>query len=79
MEVFLSHFQLELESIKAQLTTTTEQNHLLNEKLKDMSDYSQLKQERLELQAQNKLLKQQLEDNKNENLRLLNRMSFFFF
>ncbi|XP_063098830.1 centriole and centriolar satellite protein OFD1 isoform X2 [Cavia porcellus] len=71
----IKELELELESIKAQLTTTTEQNHLLNEKLKDMSDYSQLKQERLELQAQNKLLKQQLEDNKNENLRLLNRIA----
>lgn len=54
----------------------SKQNHSLNEKLKEMSDYSQLKEEKVELQAQNKLLKQQLEENRNENLRLLDRMSF---
>lgn len=56
----------------------SKQNHLLNEKMKEMSDYSLLKEEKVELQAQNKLLKQQLEENRNENLRLLDRMSFFF-
>lgn len=50
---------------------------MLNEKVKEMSDYSLLKEEKVELQAQNKLLKQQLEENRNENLRLLDRMSFF--
>ncbi|KAM6143731.1 centriole and centriolar satellite protein OFD1 [Erethizon dorsatum] len=71
----MKELELELESIKAQFVTTTKQNHLLTEKVKEMSDYSQLKEERLELQAQNKLLKQQLEDSKNENLRLLNRIA----
>lgn len=56
----------------------SKQNHLLNEKMKEMSDYSVLKEEKVELQAQNKLLKQQLEETRNENLRLLDRMSFFF-
>lgn len=56
----------------------SKQNHLLNEKMKEMSDYSLLKEEKVELQAQNKLLKQQLEETRNENLRLLDRMSFFF-
>lgn len=54
----------------------TKQNHLLDEKVKEMSDYSLLKEEKLELQAQNKLLKQQLEETRNENLRLLNRRCF---
>lgn len=54
----------------------SKQNHLLNEKMKEMSDYSLLKEEKVELQAQNKLLKQQLEETRNENLRLLDRMSF---
>lgn len=40
-----------------------------------MSDYSLLKQGKQELQAQNKLLKQQLEETRSENLRLLNRKS----
>ncbi|XP_013362439.1 PREDICTED: oral-facial-digital syndrome 1 protein isoform X2 [Chinchilla lanigera] len=71
----MKELELELESMKAEFVTTTKQNHLLNEKVKEMSDYSQLKEERLELQAQNKLLKLQLEDSKNENLCLLNRMA----
>eukprot|EP00074_Homo_sapiens_P111678 XP_024308239.1 oral-facial-digital syndrome 1 protein isoform X8 [Homo sapiens] len=48
---------------------------MLNEKVKEMSDYSLLKEEKLELLAQNKLLKQQLEESRNENLRLLNRLA----
>lgn len=75
--VLLFQFQLELESVKAQSLAITKQNHLLNEKIKEMSDYSLLKEGKLELQAQNKLLKQQIEEIKKENLHLLNRMSFF--
>ncbi|XP_016041222.2 centriole and centriolar satellite protein OFD1 isoform X1 [Erinaceus europaeus] len=71
----MKELELELESAKAQLLALTEKNHLLNEKIKEMNDYSLLKEEKLELQAQNKLLKQQLEDSKNENTRLLNRIS----
>lgn len=63
--------------MKAQSLAITKQNHLLNEKIKEMSDYSLLKEGKLELQAQNKLLKQQIEEIKKENLHLLNRMSFF--
>lgn len=51
---------------------------MLSEKVKEMSDYSLLKEGKLELQAQNKLLKQQVEDMKSENLHLLNRKSFFY-
>lgn len=69
-------FQLELKSLKAKFLAITKQNHLLNEEMREMSDYSHLKEEKLELQAQNKVLKQQLEESKNENLDLLNRMSF---
>ncbi|XP_021104782.1 oral-facial-digital syndrome 1 protein isoform X2 [Heterocephalus glaber] len=71
----MKELELKLESIKAQLVTTTKQNHLLNERVKEMSDYSQLKKEKLELQTQNKLLKQQLENSRSENLHLLNRMA----
>ena len=49
---------------------------MLSEKVKEMSDYSLLKEGKLELQAQNKLLKQQVEDVKSENMHLLNRKSF---
>lgn len=78
MHVFFQ-FQLELESLKSQCLAITRQNHLLNEKMKEMSDYSLLKEEKLELQAQNKLLMQQLEESRNENVHLLNRMSFSWF
>lgn len=52
---------------------------MLSKKVKEMSNYSLLKEGNLELEAQNKLLKRQLEDVKSENLNLLNRKSFFFF
>lgn len=51
---------------------------MLSKKVKEMSNYSLLKEGNLELEAQNKLLKRQLEDVKSENLNLLNRKSFFF-
>ena len=51
---------------------------MLSEKVKETSDYSLLKEGKLELQAQNKLLKQQVEDMKSENMHLLNCKSFFF-
>lgn len=69
--------QLELESVRALSSAVTKQNRLLNEKVKEMSDYALLKEGKLELQAQNKLLKQQLEETRSENMRLLNRRSFF--
>lgn len=104
MSALLFQFQLELESVRAQSLALTKENHLLNEKIKEMSDYSLLKEKikemsdysllkekmkemsdysllkeaKLELQAQNKILKQQLEESKDENLHLLNRMSFCF-
>ncbi|XP_052026024.1 centriole and centriolar satellite protein OFD1 [Apodemus sylvaticus] len=71
----MKEVELELESVKAQFLAMSKQNHSLNEKVKEMSDYSQLKEEKVELQAQNKLLKQQLEENRNENLRLLDRIT----
>ena len=48
---------------------------MLSEKVKETSDYSLLKEGKLELQAQNKLLKQQVEDMKSENMHLLNRIA----
>ncbi|XP_008570173.1 PREDICTED: oral-facial-digital syndrome 1 protein isoform X4 [Galeopterus variegatus] len=68
----MKQLEFELESVKAQSLAVTKQNHMLNEKIKEMSDCSLLKEK---LQAQNKLLKQQLEERRNENLRLLNRIA----
>ena len=44
--------------------------------MKEMNDYSLLKDEKQELQEENKLLKQQMQESRNENLSLLNRMFF---
>ncbi|TKC37233.1 hypothetical protein EI555_007362, partial [Monodon monoceros] len=74
----VKELELQLESVKAQCLALTKQNHMLSKKVKEMSNYSLLKEGKLELEAQNKLLKQQLEDMKSENLNLLNRKSFFF-
>ncbi|XP_058147391.1 centriole and centriolar satellite protein OFD1 isoform X3 [Dasypus novemcinctus] len=71
----VKELELELESVKVQSLAITKQNHLLNEKVKEMHDYSLLKEEKLDLLAQNKLLKQQLDESKSENLRLLNRIT----
>ncbi|XP_032476637.1 oral-facial-digital syndrome 1 protein isoform X4 [Phocoena sinus] len=68
----VKELELQLESVKAQCLALTKQNHMLSKKVKEMSDYSLLKEGKLELEAQNKLLKQQLEDMKSENLNLLN-------
>ncbi|XP_032736063.1 oral-facial-digital syndrome 1 protein isoform X3 [Lontra canadensis] len=71
----VKELELELESVRALSSAVTKQNHLLNEKVKEMSDYALLKEGKLELQAQNKLLKQQLEETRSENVRLLNRIA----
>ncbi|XP_022421694.1 oral-facial-digital syndrome 1 protein isoform X4 [Delphinapterus leucas] len=68
----VKELELQLESVKAQCLALTKQNHMLSKKVKEMSNYSLLKEGKLELEAQNKLLKQQLEDMKSENLNLLN-------
>ncbi|XP_053772987.1 centriole and centriolar satellite protein OFD1 isoform X2 [Desmodus rotundus] len=71
----VKELQLELESLRAQCLAITKQNHLLNEKMKEMNDYSLLKDEKQELQEENKLLKQQMQESRNENLSLLNRIA----
>ncbi|XP_042638468.1 oral-facial-digital syndrome 1 protein [Orycteropus afer afer] len=71
----VKELELELESLKAQSLAITKQNQLLSEKVKGMSDYPQLKEEKQELQVQKRLLKQQLEESHSENMRLLNRLA----
>ncbi|XP_044286661.1 oral-facial-digital syndrome 1 protein isoform X2 [Varanus komodoensis] len=67
--------ELEIDSIKAQVVMLSKENQLLLEKLKDVSDYSMLKEEKMELQVQNKLLKEQLEEAHRENLQLRDKLS----
>uniref|UniRef100_A0A8C6IXT2 OFD1 protein n=1 Tax=Melopsittacus undulatus TaxID=13146 RepID=A0A8C6IXT2_MELUD len=67
--------ELDLESVRAQVLLLNKQNQLLTEKLKDLSDYPLLKEEKLELQVQNKLLRQQLDETRSENQHLRDKLS----
>ncbi|XP_027544720.1 oral-facial-digital syndrome 1 protein isoform X2 [Neopelma chrysocephalum] len=67
--------ELDLESVKAQVLLANKQNQLLTEKLKELSDYPLLKEEKLELQVQTKLLRQQLDEARSENQHLRDKLS----
>uniref|UniRef100_A0A8C8S3B6 OFD1 centriole and centriolar satellite protein n=1 Tax=Pelusios castaneus TaxID=367368 RepID=A0A8C8S3B6_9SAUR len=67
--------ELELDSVKAQVLLVTKQNQLLTEKLKEIADYPLLKEEKMELLVQNKLLRQQLEETRNENLHFRDKLT----
>ncbi|KFP80728.1 Oral-facial-digital syndrome 1 protein, partial [Apaloderma vittatum] len=67
--------ELDLESVKAQVLLVNKQNQSLTEKLKEVSDYPLLKEEKLELQVQNKLLRQQLDETRSENQHLRDKLS----
>ncbi|NXW47393.1 OFD1 protein, partial [Nyctiprogne leucopyga] len=67
--------ELDLESVKAQVVLVNKQNQLLTEKLKEVSDYPLIKEEKLELQVQNKLLRQQLDETRSENQHLRDKLS----
>ncbi|KFW03628.1 Oral-facial-digital syndrome 1 protein, partial [Eurypyga helias] len=67
--------ELDLESMKAQVLLINKQNQLLTEKLKEVSDYPLLKEEKLELQVQNKLLRQQLDETRSDNQHLRDKLS----
>ncbi|XP_042316760.1 oral-facial-digital syndrome 1 protein isoform X2 [Sceloporus undulatus] len=71
----VKELELELDSVKAEILLLSKQNQLLTEKLKGCSDYPTLKEEKMEFQVHNKLLKQQLEEAHNENLQLRNKFS----
>ncbi|NXL20109.1 OFD1 protein, partial [Setophaga kirtlandii] len=67
--------ELDLESVKAEVLLVNKQNNLLTEKLKEVSDYPLLKEEKVELQVQNKLLRQQLDETRSENQHLRDKLS----
>ncbi|NWX91638.1 OFD1 protein, partial [Nothoprocta pentlandii] len=67
--------ELDLESVKAQVLLVNKQNQLLTEKLKEVSDYPLLKEEKLELQVQNKILRQQLEETRSDNQHLRDKLA----
>ncbi|CAI9592388.1 unnamed protein product [Staurois parvus] len=61
------HLEMEVDTLRAQLSTVTRQNHHVTDKLKEFADYPLVQEEKVELLAQVKLLKQQLEDLQKEN------------
>ncbi|XP_054829262.1 centriole and centriolar satellite protein OFD1 isoform X2 [Eublepharis macularius] len=67
--------QRELESVKAQGLLLSKQNQLLTEKLKEVSDYPLLKEEKMELQVQIKILQQQLEEARSDNIQLRDKLT----
>ncbi|XP_077338657.1 centriole and centriolar satellite protein OFD1 isoform X3 [Lithobates pipiens] len=69
------HLEMEVDTLRAQLSTVTHQNHHLTDKLKEFADYPLVQEEKVELQAQVKLLKQQLENLQRENHILRERSS----
>ncbi|XP_063809591.1 centriole and centriolar satellite protein OFD1 isoform X2 [Pseudophryne corroboree] len=70
--------EAKVNALKAQLSLATQQNHHLTEKLKEMVDYPVVKEEKLELQAQVKLLSHQLEELQRENQLLREKTSLPF-
>ncbi|XP_069060816.1 centriole and centriolar satellite protein OFD1 [Pleurodeles waltl] len=78
MENAVSHgkeLEMELNSVKAQLSLITRQNQVLNLQLQETTDYPQLKEENSNLLTQIKCLKEQLEEIKNENKQLRDRIA----
>ncbi|XP_014343950.1 centriole and centriolar satellite protein ofd1 isoform X3 [Latimeria chalumnae] len=71
----VKQLELEVNSVKAQVSLVTGENELLTEKLKEAADYPLLKRQNLELQAQIQLLEKQLEDAQEENRHLRARFS----
>ncbi|XP_053089805.1 centriole and centriolar satellite protein ofd1 isoform X3 [Pangasianodon hypophthalmus] len=66
----LSRVQEELESARGNVCALEQQNAALKEKLEGVSDYASVRSERVELQAEVRLLKKQLEESQEEKQRL---------
>ncbi|KAG8451920.1 hypothetical protein GDO86_003929 [Hymenochirus boettgeri] len=58
----IKELEIEVDSLKAQLSMITRQNHHLTDKLKEMVDYPLIHEEKCRLQAEVKLLKQQIDE-----------------
>lgn len=53
---------MEFDTARSQNSLLSQQNELLRERLESMSDYTAQRRERVELQAEVRLLKQQVEE-----------------
>ncbi|XP_018102517.1 oral-facial-digital syndrome 1 protein isoform X1 [Xenopus laevis] len=63
----IKELEIEVDSLKAQMSLVTRQNHHLTDKLKETIDYPLVHEEKLKLQGEVKLLKQQLDEIHKEN------------
>nr|XP_056717881.1 centriole and centriolar satellite protein OFD1 [Euleptes europaea] len=72
---YAKELERELDSVKAQELLLSKQNQLLTEKLKEVSDYPLLKEEKMELQVQIKILQQQLEETRSDNIQLRDKLT----
>nr|XP_015217093.1 PREDICTED: oral-facial-digital syndrome 1 protein isoform X1 [Lepisosteus oculatus]XP_015217094.1 PREDICTED: oral-facial-digital syndrome 1 protein isoform X1 [Lepisosteus oculatus] len=63
----VKRLQVELDAAMSQISLLTQQTKLLKERLEETTDYPVLKRERLELQAQVRLITRHLEDTQEEN------------
>ncbi|XP_068124482.1 centriole and centriolar satellite protein OFD1 isoform X3 [Hyperolius riggenbachi] len=69
------HLEMEVDTLRAQMSAVTHQNHHLTDKLKEFADYPLVQEEKVELEAQVKLLKKQLDELQKENHVLRERIS----
>ncbi|XP_069613825.1 centriole and centriolar satellite protein OFD1 isoform X1 [Ranitomeya imitator] len=70
-----TQLQVEVDTLKAQLSILTQQNQTLTEKLREFAAYPLVQQEKADLQRQVHLLKPQVEELRKENLILRERTS----
>ncbi|XP_053563554.1 centriole and centriolar satellite protein OFD1 [Bombina bombina] len=68
--------EIEVDSLKAQLSLLTRQNHHLTDKLKETVDYSLIKEEKVELHTKTKMFQKQMEELQRENQLLQERTKY---
>ncbi|XP_073442319.1 centriole and centriolar satellite protein OFD1 [Dendrobates tinctorius] len=70
-----TQLQVEVDTLKAQLSLLSQQNQTLTEKLREFAAYPLVQQEKVDLQSQVHLLKPQVEELRKENLILREKTS----
>eukprot|EP00079_Xenopus_tropicalis_P021659 XP_012813078.1 PREDICTED: oral-facial-digital syndrome 1 protein isoform X2 [Xenopus tropicalis] len=63
----IKELEIEVDSLRAQMSLVTRQNHHLTDKLKETVDYPLVHEEKLKLQGEVKILKQQLDEIHKDN------------
>ncbi|XP_043556512.1 oral-facial-digital syndrome 1 protein homolog isoform X2 [Chiloscyllium plagiosum] len=73
--VEVKKMEVEMNAATAQVCLLMKQNELLNEKLKDVADYTTLKTENVQLRTEITILRKQLDEVHHENQKLLERLN----